>query len=165
VDERGFFARTFCRLEFEERGLDPNIAQCNISLSRRTGTLRGLHLQLPPHAEAKLIRCARGSLWDVAVDLRPESPTYLRSVGIELSAENRRMLYVPEGCAHGFQTLSADTETLYQMSAAYAPEAQAGVRWDDPAFAIEWPAATERLISERDASWPDYLGTPHPAAR
>ena len=162
-DERGFFARTYCRREFEEHGLNPDIAQCNVSLSRRAGTVRGMHLQLPPHAEAKLVRCSRGALWDVALDLRPESSTYLHWVGFELSEENRRMMYVPEGCAHGFQTLADDTETVYQMSAAYVPEAQAGVRWDDPAFGIEWPTAVERTISERDASWPDYDGTPHSA--
>jgi dTDP-4-dehydrorhamnose 3,5-epimerase len=155
-DERGFFARTFCRREFEEHGLNPEIAQSNLSLSASAGTLRGMHLQLPPHEEAKLVRCTSGALYDVALDLRPESPSYLRWVGVELTAENRRMLYVPEGCAHGFQTLLPDTEAFYQVSAAYAPEAERGFRWDDVAFGIEWPDAAERTISEKDEQWPDY---------
>lgn len=157
-DERGFFARTFCRAEFEEHGLNPYVDQCNLSLSVQTGTLRGMHFQLPPHEEAKLVRCTRGALYDVALDLRPDSPSYLRWVGVELSAENHRMLYVPEGCAHGFQTLVADTEAAYQVSAAYAREAERGVRWDDEAFAIEWPDVEKRVISDKDRIWPDYDG-------
>lgn len=155
-DERGFFARTFCRDEFERHGLNPHVDQCNVSLSMEAGTLRGMHFQLPPHEEAKLVRCTRGALFDVALDLRPESPSYLRWVGVELSADNRRMLYVPEGCAHGFQTLVPETEAFYQVSAAYAPEAERGVRWDDDAFGIEWPEADERVISEKDRAWPDW---------
>lgn len=155
-DERGFFARVFCRAEFEEHGLNPHVEQCNVSLSPQAGTLRGMHFQLPPHAEAKTVRCTRGALWDVALDLRPDSPSYLRWVGVELTGENRRMLYVPEGCAHGFQTLADETEAFYQVSSAYAPDAERGVRWDDPAFGIEWPAAVSRVISDKDRSWPDY---------
>ena len=156
-DERGFFARAFCRREFLERGMNPEVVQCNLSLSAEVGTLRGMHFQLPPHEEAKLVRCTRGALWDVALDLRPDSASYLRWVGAELNAENRTMLYVPEGCAHGFQTLAPETEAFYQVSTSYAPEAERGVRWDDPAFRIGWPAAPARVVSEKDLSWPDYI--------
>jgi dTDP-4-dehydrorhamnose 3,5-epimerase len=156
TDERGFFARSFCRREFEQHGLNPHVEQCNVSLSHAVGTLRGLHFQLAPHEEAKLVRCTRGALWDVALDLRPESPSYLEWFAVELSATRGNMLYVPEGCAHGFQTLEPDTEVVYQLSAAYEPSAQAGVRWDDPAFGIEWPLPDDPLLSERDRGWPDY---------
>lgn len=155
-DDRGFFARAFCRREFEEHGLNPDVVQCNLSLSANAGTLRGMHFQRPPHEEAKLVRCTRGALWDVVLDLRPGSPTYLASYGAELSADNRRMLYIPEGCAHGFQTLVPETEAFYQVSAAYAPDHEGGVRWDDPAFGLEWPEAAERTISAKDLAWPDY---------
>lgn len=155
-DERGFFARTFCRQEFEDHGLNPHVEQCNVSLSTQAGTLRGMHFQLPPHEEAKLVRCTRGVLFDVALDLRANSASYLRWAGVELSAENRRMLYIPGGCAHGFQTLVPETEAFYQVSAAYAPEAERGVRWDDAAFGIEWPEVDERVISEKDRAWPDW---------
>lgn len=160
ADERGFFARAFCREEFTDHGLNPVVEQCNVSFSTAAGTLRGMHFQLPPHAEAKLVRCTRGALWDVALDLRPDSPTYLRWTGVELTAENRRMLYVPEGCAHGFQTLQPETEAFYQVSAAYAPDAERGYRWDDPAFGIDWPAAAHRTLSPKDESWPDYEPEP-----
>ena len=155
-DERGLFARAFCRRDFEEHGLNPEVVQCNLSLSTQAGTLRGMHFQSPPHEEAKLIRCTSGALYDVALDLRPESPSYLRWVGVELSAENRRMLYVPEGCAHGFQTLVPNTEAFYQVSAAYTPEAERGFRWNDRAFGIEWPEAAARTISAKDERWPDF---------
>jgi len=155
-DARGFFARAFCRSEFEEHGLNPEVVQCNLSLSREVGTLRGMHFQHPPHEEAKLVRCIRGALWDVVLDLRPGSPSYLRSYGVELTPDNRRALFVPEGCAHGFQTLAPETEAFYLVSSAYAPEAAAGVRWDDPAFGLEWPDVAERVLSEQDQSWPDY---------
>jgi dTDP-4-dehydrorhamnose 3,5-epimerase len=155
-DERGFFARFFCRREFADRGLNPDVVQCNLSFNVHAGTLRGLHFQRPPHEEAKLIRCVRGAIWDVVLDLRPDSSSYLRWHGVELTADNRRMLFVPEGCAHGFQTLVPETEVLYQMSAGYAPDAGAGVRWDDPAFGIRWPDAGDRVISPKDASWPAY---------
>ena len=155
ADERGFFARTWCRREFEEKGLDTRIAQCSTSFNERRGTLRGLHYQAPPHAEVKLVRCTRGALYDVIVDIRPESPTYLAWFGAELTAENGRMLYIPEGVAHGFQTLADGTEVFYQISKDYAPDAARGLRWDDPALGIDWPQASERILSEKDRSWPD----------
>jgi dTDP-4-dehydrorhamnose 3,5-epimerase len=155
ADERGFFARSWCREEFAALGLDSNLEQCNISFNQRKGTLRGMHFQAAPHGEAKLVRCTRGAIFDVAIDLRPDSPTYLRHYGAELSGENRRALFIPEGIAHGFQTLTDDSEVFYQMSRAYVPGAGRGVRWDDPAFAIAWPD-DERIISERDQIWPDY---------
>jgi dTDP-4-dehydrorhamnose 3,5-epimerase len=155
-DERGFFARAWCASEFGEHGLSTRLVQCNLSFNARQGTLRGMHFQRDPHAEAKLVRCTRGSVYDVIIDLRPESPTYMRWLGVELSAENRRALYVPEGFAHGYQTLVDDTETFYQVSEFYAPEAEGGVRWNDPAFGIEWPHPDAPLLSPKDASWPDY---------
>ncbi|MDX6397170.1 MAG: dTDP-4-dehydrorhamnose 3,5-epimerase [Gaiellaceae bacterium] len=155
-DERGFFARTWAREEFEAHGLDPALEQCNLSFNHRRGTLRGLHFQREPHAEAKLIRCTRGAILDVIVDLRPDSSTHTQWIGVELSADNRRALYVPEGFAHGYQTLVDATETQYQVSEAYAPAAEGGVRWNDPAFGIEWPPADELVISDKDRSWPDY---------
>jgi dTDP-4-dehydrorhamnose 3,5-epimerase len=138
-DERGFFARTFCRDEFASHGLDPCVAQCGISVSERRGTLRGMHLQAPPNAEAKLVRCTRGAIYDVILDLREGSPTLAHWWSVELTPAGGRLLYVPEGVAHGFQTLAPDTEVSYQLSSAYVSEAATGVRWDDPAFAIEWP--------------------------
>lgn len=152
-DERGFFARSFCRDEFSARGLDPEVAQCNISLSRAAGTLRGMHYQSAPRAEAKLVRCTAGAIYDVIVDLRGGSPTYRRWFGVELSAANRRMLYAPEGIAHGFQTLADDTEVHYQMSQPYDPAAARGIRWDDPAIGIVWPPAPRRTISRRDLAF------------
>ena len=155
TDERGFFARSFCRREFAAQSLNPELVQCNVSLNRRRGTLRGMHWQMAPHEEAKLVRCIRGSLHDVIVDLRHGSPTFRQHTAVQLTAENRHMLYVPEGCAHGFLTLEDDTEVLYQMSAPYAPESARGVRYDDPAFGIRWPAEVT-VISERDRSYPDW---------
>ena len=154
-DERGFFARSWCRHEFEAHGLNPTIAQCDISFNRRAGTLRGLHYQLPPRAEVKLVRCTMGSIFDVILDLRKESPTYGEYVGAFLNAENREMLLVPEGCAHGFLTLEDRTEVFYQMSEFFSPEHARGVRWNDPAFGIRWPGDV-RVISDRDAAYPDY---------
>ena len=154
-DERGFFARSWCQEEFKRRGLNPRLVQCNISFSRKKGTLRGMHYQIAPHPEAKLVCCTRGALFDVAVDLRPDSPTHKQWVGVELSAENRRAFYVPEGCAHGLQTLMDDTEVFYQMSEAYHPESARGVRWNDPAFNIAWPE-DKRSLSARDLAFPDY---------
>jgi dTDP-4-dehydrorhamnose 3,5-epimerase len=151
-DERGFFARAFCQDEFRAHGLSPAIAQCNVSWNRRRGTLRGLHFQVAPHEEAKLVRCTRGAIWDVMVDLRPASATKLRWHAVELSADNRRALYIPEGFAHGFQTLVDDSEVLYQMSAFYHPECARGLRWDDPAIAIRWPLA-EPIVSDKDRSY------------
>lgn len=157
-DERGWFARTYDAAAFAERGLAGVGVQCNASSNARAGTLRGLHLQAAPHGEAKLVRCPRGAIFDVAVDLRPASPTHRAWFGAELSAANGLALYVPEGLAHGFQTLEDDSEVLYMMGHEYVPDAATGVRWDDPAFAIDWPAATERIISARDRAYPDYLG-------
>jgi dTDP-4-dehydrorhamnose 3,5-epimerase len=157
VDERGFFARVFCENELAERGLAVRISQANTAVSQRAGTLRGVHFQLAPHAEVKIVRCLRGSVFDVAVDLRPGSPSYRRWTGHVLSAENGKLLYVPEGCAHGYLTLAPDTELMYFTSAPYAPNAARGVRYDDPAFAIAWPAKVE-VISKADLSWPAFAG-------
>lgn len=154
-DERGFFARTFCRREFEAAGLNASFVQCNISFNRHKGTLRGLHYQDPPHAEAKLIRCTMGAIFDVIVDLRRDSPTFKRWGSVELTASNRKMMFAPEGCAHGFQTLEDDSEVLYQMSGFYRPDAARGCRWDDPIFGIEWPPGP-RIISDRDRAFPDF---------
>lgn len=154
-DERGFFARTFCAREFRERGLDPCIAQCNVSFNRTRATFRGMHYQDAPFEEAKLVRCTAGAIFDVIVDLRPESPTYKRHIGVELTAANQRMLYVPKRFAHGFQTLQDSTEVFYQMSAFYAPGSANGFRWDDPTFAIRLPLQVS-IISERDAAYPRY---------
>ncbi|HZT79891.1 MAG TPA: dTDP-4-dehydrorhamnose 3,5-epimerase [Gemmataceae bacterium] len=153
-DERGHFARTYCEDEFAAVGLRPRWLQCNVSFNRRRGTLRGLHYQEAPFAEAKLVRCTRGAIFDVIVDLRPGSPTYGKWVAAELTADNGRMFYVPEGFAHGFQTLADDTEVFYQMSERYRPEAARGVRWDDAALAIAWPDCGERIISPRDLAFP-----------
>lgn len=155
-DDRGFFARTFCVDEFQARGLNGRLVQCSISFNRRRGTLRGLHWQIPPASECKLVRVTRGAIFDVIVDLRPGSPTLKQHFAIELTAENRRQLYVPEGFAHGFQTLEDNTEIFYQMSCAYSPALARGARWNDPAFGIRWPDVEERIINERDATYPDF---------
>lgn len=155
-DERGFFARSFCTQEFAARGLNPCVAQCSISFNRSVGTLRGMHWQAEPYAEAKLVRCTQGAIYDVALDLRPGSPTFRHWHAAELSAANRRMLYIPGGVAHGFQTLSDAAEVCYQISTPFVPGAARGVRWDDPAFAIRWPDATGRILSARDATYPDF---------
>ena len=152
-DERGFFARTYCRRDFEARGLDPEIAQCSVSYNHRRGTLRGLHFQIAPHEEVKLVRVTRGAVWDVIVDLRPDSPTFRQHVAVILSAEEGNQLYIPKGMAHGFQTLADDTEVFYQISAFYAPEAARGYRCDDPAFAIPWPEPVT-VMSEKDRNLP-----------
>jgi len=154
-DGRGFFARSWCRREFEAHGLNPRMVQCNISLNKRKGTLRGIHYQAPPHAEAKLVRCTAGSIYDVIIDLRPESPTFEKYAAEVLTARNHKMLYVPEDFAHGFLTLEDDSEVFYQMSEFYVPEQSKGVRWNDPVFGIEWPIAP-CLMSERDRSYPDF---------
>jgi dTDP-4-dehydrorhamnose 3,5-epimerase len=156
-DERGWFSRAFDAEEFAARGLNPAVVQCNASFNAQRGTLRGMHYQAEPHGESKLVRCVRGAIFDVAVDLRAGSPTRRRWHGVELSAENRLAFYIPPGLAHGFQTLTDDAEVLYQMGHHYVPEAARGVRWDDPAFAIEWPEpAGPRVISEKDGSYPDF---------
>jgi dTDP-4-dehydrorhamnose 3,5-epimerase len=157
-DERGFFARTWCADEFADHGLVNRLVQANVSWNARQGTLRGMHFQHPPHAETKLVRCTRGAIFDVIVDLRPDSETYKEWLGVELTDENRRALFVPEGFAHGYQSLVPDSEITYQVSAAYAPQAEGGVRWDDPAFGIEWPDAGNALLSGKDRSWPDFTG-------
>lgn len=154
-DERGFFARAWCADEFRRQGLNPMLAQCSLSYNRRAATLRGMHYQAAPAQEAKVVRCTSGAIHDVLVDLRPESPSYRQWVARELTADNRESLYVPEGVAHGFLTLSEHAEVLYLISRAYAPALARGVRWDDPAFGIEWPR-TPAVISERDRSYPDY---------
>ena len=157
-DERGFFARSFCQNEFRAHGRDPVVAQCNVSFNRKRGTLRGLHYQAEPHAEAKLVRCTRGAVWDVIVDLRKSSPTMRKWHAVELTAENRRALYIPAGFAHGFQTLADDTEVLYQMSEFYHPESARGVRWDDRRLAIGWPIK-DAVISPRDRAFPILDGS------
>lgn len=156
-DERGFFARTFCRREFEAHGLNPNLVQCNISFNSKEGSIRGMHYQAPPHAEAKLVRCTMGAIYDVILDLRMASPTFRQWVAVELTALNRRMLYIPEGFAHGFQTLANNTEVFYQMSEFYHPEYARGVRWNDPSFKIEWTRPIA-MIFARDESFPDWEG-------
>jgi dTDP-4-dehydrorhamnose 3,5-epimerase len=155
VDERGWFARTFDADEFARRGLEPAVVQCNASFNERAGTLRGMHFQREPHGEPKLVRCVRGAVYDVIVDLREGSPARGRWFAAELGEKDGRMLYVPAGVAHGFQTLADQTEVAYQMGHEYVPSHASGVRWDDPAFGIEWPPG-ERVISERDRSWPDF---------
>ncbi len=156
-DERGWFARTFDAEEFQARGMDPAVVQCNASFNMRRDTVRGMHYQAEPHGESKLVRCVRGAIFDVAIDLRADSPTFRGWHGAELSTENRRAMYIPAGLAHGFQTLADGCEVLYQMGNRYVPEAARGVRWDDPAFAIKWPPAHgPRIVSERDASYPDF---------
>ncbi len=154
-DGRGFFARTWCEETFRARGLQTRLVQCSLSYNRKKGTLRGMHWQAPPHPEAKLVRCTRGAIHDVILDLRPESPAYKRWEALTLTADNRRMLYVPEGVAHGFQTLEDDTEVFYQMSEAHHPECARGVRWDDPAFGIAWPPG-ERILNDRDRRYGDF---------
>jgi dTDP-4-dehydrorhamnose 3,5-epimerase len=154
-DSRGFFARAWCEEEASALGLNVHIAQCNISFNRRRGAVRGMHFQVPPHTEARLIRCTMGSIHDVIVDLRPGSPTFCQHWTAELSSQNRRAVYLPEGFAHGFQSLEDDTEVFYQMSAAYAPGANVGVRWNDPAFGLGWPLPITDM-SDRDRSFPDF---------
>lgn len=154
ADERGFFARTFCARAFAERGLSAAMAQCSTSFNRRRGTLRGLHEQAAPHAEDKLVRVTMGAIFDVIVDLRDESATFGRWFGLELSAENRRMLYIPQGFAHGFQTLRDDSEVFYQISTFYEPASVRGIRWDDPDLAIAWPDAPGAIVSKRDRALP-----------
>jgi dTDP-4-dehydrorhamnose 3,5-epimerase len=154
-DDRGFFARSWCEKEFEDHGLNSNLVQCNISFNKRKGTLRGMHFQAPPHAEAKFVRCTRGAIYDVVLDLRPSSPTYKEWVAATLTATNRCMIYIPEGCAHGFLTLEAGAEVSYQMSEFYNPESALGVRWNDPAFHIVWPEQV-KVISDRDRTYPNF---------
>ena len=153
-DSRGFFGRSFCQDEFAKHGLDPVVAQCNVSWNRLRGTLRGIHFQNEPHPEAKLVRCTRGVAYDVVVDLRPDSPSYLKWASVEISADNRIALYAPAGCGHGFQTLCDDTELLYQMSESFYPELSNGIRWNDPSIGVDWPILPP-IISDRDNSYAD----------
>jgi dTDP-4-dehydrorhamnose 3,5-epimerase len=157
VDDRGFFARSWCQHEFADHGLNPRLMQCNISFNEKRGTLRGMHYQVAPYEEAKLVRCTLGAIFDVIVDLRRSSSTFGKHYGVRLDFENRRMLFVPEGFAHGFQTLCDSTEVFYQMSEIYMPQAAGtGIRWNDPAFGIEWPIAAP-ILSERDRTYPDFV--------
>ena len=154
-DTRGFFARTWCKNEFERHGLISHLMQANISFSNKKGTLRGMHYQIAPNQESKLVRCTKGAIYDVIIDLRPNSLTYKQWLGIELTAENYKMLYVPESFAHGFQTLENDTEVIYQVSQFYAPQSERGVRYNDPAFGIKWPVDVQ-VITDKDNNWADY---------
>jgi dTDP-4-dehydrorhamnose 3,5-epimerase len=153
ADDRGFFACSWLAMEFEARGLNSRLVQCNISFNKLRGTVRGMHLQIKPHEQAKLVRCTRGAIYDIAVDLRVDSPSRYKSVGIELTSDSHRMLYIPEGFAHGFQTLTDSTEIFYQLSKYYKPESERGVRWNDPALGIEWPLPVT-VIADRDANYP-----------
>jgi len=155
-DERGFFARTWCQREFAAHGLSPKWVQCNISFNRKKGTLRGMHYQAVPYEEVKLIRCTMGAIYDVIIDLRSESPTFKQHIAVVLTARNRKMVYVPEGFAHGFLTLRDNTEVFYQMSEFYVAECARGVRWNDPVFGIQWPTDV-RVISDRDRNHPDFI--------
>jgi dTDP-4-dehydrorhamnose 3,5-epimerase len=154
-DDRGFFARAWCEKEFADHKLNPRIVQCNISFNKHEGTLRGMHYQITPSAETKLVRCTRGAIYDVIIDLRPDSPTFKQYVAATLTAQDHKMLYVPEGFAHGFVTLEGNSEVFYQMSAFYAPQHARGVRWNDPAFGIEWPVRQPILV-DRDRDYPDF---------
>ena len=155
-DQRGLFAVAWRPEEFEARGLETRIAQASLALTRRRGSIRGLHYQAAPFEEAKVIRAVRGGVFDVAVDLRRDSPTFLQWAGAELTADNRRAMYIPPGCAHGYQTLADDTEVFYFVSAAYSPPHQRGARWNDPAFNVQWPLGPPTAIHERDAGYPDF---------
>lgn len=154
-DDRGFFARTWCKEEFQKHGLNPNLAQCSLSFNKKKGTLRGMHYQCEPHQEAKLVRCCSGAIHDVVLDLRRGSPTFGKWFASELNAGNHKMLYVPEGCAHGFQSLQDESTIFYQISEAYHPESARGIRWNDPLFAIKWPIDAP-MLADRDRSFPDY---------
>ena len=154
-DERGWFARAWCREAFAEHGLNAELAQCSLSYTRERATLRGMHYQRPPHGETKLVRVTRGAIYDVALDLRPDSVTFCQWSAVELTAENRKMSYIPDGFAHGFVTLTDDVEVFYQVSVPHEPASAAGVRWDDPAFNIDWPV-DQPVLSERDAAFPDF---------
>ncbi|MGI0483655.1 dTDP-4-dehydrorhamnose 3,5-epimerase [Geminocystis sp. CENA526] len=155
-DHRGFFARSWCEKEFRDHGLNPNLVQCNISFNAKKGTLRGMHYQIKPHEEAKLVRCTNGAIYDVIIDIRPQSSTFKQWFGVELTAKNYKMLYIPEGFAHGFETLEDDTEVFYQMSEFYHSECARGVRWNDPSFHIEWLLTENLIISEKDQNYPYF---------
>jgi dTDP-4-dehydrorhamnose 3,5-epimerase len=155
-DHRGFFARSWCQKEFEAHGLNSDFLQANITFSSKKGTLRGLHYQIAPYEEIKLVRCTRGAIFDVIIDLRPGSPTYKQWLGTELTADNHKMIYIPAGFAHGYQIQADNTEVFYQVTQFYAPGHERGIRWDDPAFKIQWPRVEKRIVSEKDKSWQDY---------
>ncbi len=159
-DERGFFARSWCKREFETHGLNPSLVQCNISFNRKKGTLRGMHYQVAPHEEAKLVRCTAGGIYDVIIDLRPDSPTFTQWISIELTEENRKMVFIPEGFAHGSLTLQDNTEVFYQMFEFYSPDCAKGIRWNDPVFGIQWPISVT-VISEKDNHYPEFIPTAH----
>ncbi len=159
-DSRGFFSRVWCKKEFEQHGLITNLVQCNISYNKSRGTLRGMHFQEKPYQETKLVRCTAGVIFDVIIDIRPESSTYKQWLSVELSAENRTLLYVPEGFAHGYVTLVDDAEVFYQVSEFYTPGVERGIRWDDPLFQIVWPANDGFIVSEKDRTWPAYVQVP-----
>jgi dTDP-4-dehydrorhamnose 3,5-epimerase len=156
TDDRGFFARTWCKNEFEKHGLNTNLVQVNIAYNKKRGTLRGMHYQIAPYAETKLIRCTKGAIYDVIIDIRKNSSTYKQWIGVELTEDNYKMLYVPEGFAHGYLTIKDQTEVIYQVSQFYAPNSEQGIRWDDPSFNIKWPETDERIISEKDRNWTDH---------
>ncbi len=156
-DGRGFFARSWCQEEFQKNGLNSSIVQCNIAFNKNKGTLRGMHYQSHPYEEVKLIRCTKGAIYDVIIDLRPESKTFMNWMGVELTEKNGRMLYVPSRFAHGYQTLVDDTEVAYQVSQFYSPEHEKGVRWNDPVFSIKWPIENNMIISEKDKNWGDFI--------
>lgn len=158
-DDRGGFARTFCAKEFEEHGLKPTVAQCNMSFNYKAGTLRGMHYQVAPACETKLVRCTKGAIYDVIIDMRPDSPTYMQHIGVELTEENRRALYVPEMFAHGYQALTDGAEVVYQVGEFYTPGYERGLRYNDPTFGIEWPMPVT-VISEKDAAWPLFEAVP-----
>ena len=155
-DHRGFFARAWCSKEFEAHGLISQFVQANLTYSPKRGTIRGLHYQIAPHQEVKLVRCTRGATYDVIVDLRPESPTHKQWLAVELTADNHKMIYIPAGFAHGYQILVDDTEVFYQVGQFYAPEYERGARWNDPAFGVEWPMTSPLILSDKDKNWPDY---------
>jgi dTDP-4-dehydrorhamnose 3,5-epimerase len=156
VDDRGFFSRVWCQKEFQTHGLNPNIAQCNLTFSVNKGTLRGLHYQIAPHSEVKIVSCIRGKIYDVIVDLRPKSPSYLQWMSFELSSDNRKMIYIPENFAHGYLTLIDDTEVFYQVSQFYSTGSECGIRWNDPSVNIKWPKVSNLILSEKDREWPDF---------
>ena len=155
-DERGFFARTFCQKEFKNHGLNPNLAQISIAYNKKKGTIRGMHYQLPPHEEAKLVRVSRGAIYDVVIDLRKDSKTFKKWVSIELTDKNNKMIYAPAGCAHGYQTLEDSTEVIYHISEFHVPELYRGIRWNDPVFGITWPDQEHSIISKKDKNYLDF---------
>lgn len=159
-DDRGFFARAWCRKEFEAHGLNISPVQSNISFNVKKGTLRGMHYQISPYEETKLVRCTRGAICDVIIDVRPDSSTYMQWIAVELTMDSHTMLYVPEGFAHGYQTLTDNAEVFYQVSQFHALGFERGIRWDDPVFDITWPISVERIISEKDRKWPDFILSP-----